>query len=279
MEDERLLVHQLTAGTVVKFVAFLDGVQESRPVSYLDGIPLVLGNVAAAIRVRSDRRMSTWPSGRRHLSKLYAPRKLLPENVASALEVIGYPVVDTLGARPNETVHPYELLRLAVHAVQSERQQLERELDESWCASVGETLYVDGGLPWGELSSRAACCVGVVKTHHTLYAADDEIKTVLAMPQGSRSSVFMLERHWGPTVASWYLRLRDPRGHDPMWGLVRVEVAMQSGESVKMLSERADDVTRWVLAERAPLSLPDSRWHTMAYGIRDCEEYLRAVAN
>jgi hypothetical protein len=33
-----------------------------------------------------------------------------------------------------------------------------------------------------------------------------------------------------------------------------------------------------VLAERAPVSLPDKRWSTMVYGIRDCEEYLRALA-
>ena len=43
-------------------------------------------------------------------------------------------------------------------------------------------------------------------------------------------------------------------------------------------SERADEVSRWVLAERAPVALPDKRWSTMAYGIRDCEEYLRAVS-
>ena len=38
-----------------------------------------------------------------------------------------------------------------------------------------------------------------------------------------------------------------------------------------------DRLTRMVLAEAAPLALPDPRWPVMAYGIRDCEEVLRAV--
>jgi hypothetical protein len=38
-------------------------------------------------------------------------------------------------------------------------------------------------------------------------------------------------------------------------------------------------VSRWILAERAPLALPDARWDRMVYGIRDCEEFLRATAS
>jgi hypothetical protein len=32
------------------------------------------------------------------------------------------------------------------------------------------------------------------------------------------------------------------------------------------------------MAEAAPVALPDGRWDTMAYGIRDCEQYLRSIA-
>jgi hypothetical protein len=74
-------------------------------------------------------------------------------------------------------------------------------------------------------------------------------------------------------VMSWYLRLRDAKGHDPMWGLVRVEVA----ESERP-TERADEISTWVMAETSPLALPDGRWDKMAYGVRDCEEFLRAIS-
>jgi hypothetical protein len=77
-------------------------------------------------------------------------------------------------------------------------------------------------------------------------------------------------------VASWYLRLRDTPGHDPLWGLVRVEIAQPSaGDGA--VGERADEVSRWVFAEAAPPALPDARWDKMVYGVRDCEEFLRAI--
>jgi hypothetical protein len=33
-----------------------------------------------------------------------------------------------------------------------------------------------------------------------------------------------------------------------------------------------------VLAEASPLALPDARWDVMSYPVRDCEEFLRAIA-
>jgi hypothetical protein len=54
---------------------------------------------------------------------------------------------------------------------------------------------------------------------------------------------------------------------------VRVEIA-DASDAVT----RADEISRWVLAESSPLSLPDGRWDKMAYGIRDAEEFLRAIS-
>jgi hypothetical protein len=62
-----------------------------------------------------------------------------------------------------------------------------------------------------------------------------------------------------------------------MWGLVRAEVAHPGAGQLDRVGDRADEVSRWILAEASPLALPDARWDTMVYGIRDCEEFLRAV--
>ena len=79
---------------------------------------------------------------------------------------------------------------------------------------------------------------------------------------------------------SWYLRLREPPSQDPFMGLVRVEVASAADKDpAPAVTRRADEVSQWILAERAPLALPDERWDRMVYGIRDCEEYLRARAS
>jgi hypothetical protein len=120
--------------------------------------------------------------------------------------------------------------------------------------------------------------VGVVKSHRTLYAEGEGLAAILALRHRERSSVFRITSPKRTTVASWYLRLREPAGHDPMWGLVRVEIAYPAPETMHAVGDRADEVSRWILAEASPLALPDARWDKMVYGIRDCEEFLRAVA-
>jgi len=117
-----------------------------------------------------------------------------------------------------------------------------------------------------------------VKSHRTLYVEGDALRTVLGLKAGHRSSVFRIAAPRRAPVASWYLRLRDPSGRDPMWGLVRVEIAHPGPEEKHSIGDSADEVSRWILAEASPLSLPDARWDKMVYGIRDCEEFLRAVA-
>ena len=55
--------------------------------------------------------------------------------------------------------------------------------------------------------------------------------------------------------------------------LLRIEIA-----ETDRPTDRADEISRWVMAETTPLSLPDGRWDKMAYGVRDCEEFLRAIS-
>ena len=74
-------------------------------------------------------------------------------------------------------------------------------------------------------------------------------------------------------MASWYVRVRGAKGRDALFGLVRVEASITND-----ISERADEISRWIIAEGAPLALPDGRWDKMAYGIRDTEEFLRAIS-
>jgi hypothetical protein len=113
----------------------------------------------------------------------------------------------------------------------------------------------------------------VIKSHRTLYVEGDALRIVLGLGKGERSSVFRVSPRSRSSVMSWYLRLRSADGRDALWGLVRVEVA-----ECDRPTERADEISRWVMAETTPLSLPDGRWDKMAYGVRDCEEFLRAIS-
>jgi hypothetical protein len=224
-----------------------------------------------------ERRLTTWGSGPRVVRRVYVPVPRLDPAVVRAFASTQFRVVDTLEGETAANAHPHELLRRAVHKVQEDREAVERDLAEAWCEQEDSPLFVDGGLPSGERAVQSGCCVGVVKSHHTIYVEGDAMAAVLDMEHECRSSVLLIERTWGPPVASWYLRLRSPASHDPLWGMVRVEIALSTMlADPAALTARADVVSRWILAERAPLSLPDGRWDRMMYGVRDCEEYLRA---
>jgi hypothetical protein len=267
------------------FGAFLDGTQHSHVLRYEEGLPIVFGTVAAVVRVRRNRRMVTWARGPVVERRVYAPCHYLPPAVCielEALDAAGVPVVDTTepdehGERPS--AHPLSLLERAVHFVQADRERVEQRLGELWCQTAEAPLFIDGGVSASDRIATSTCTVGVIKSHRTLYVDGADVRTVLGLKRGQRSSVFRIAAMRRTPVASWYLRLRDPAGHDPMWGLVRIEAAERADtvERADDLTRRANRISRWVLAETSPLALPDARWDKMAYGIRDCEEYLKAI--
>ena len=254
VEGPALARIRLSGAPVVGFAAFLNGIQQSRIVYHSGLVPIVHGTVGAVIRVRRDRRLTTHPLGPRISRTLLAPRQLLPDDLWNDLVPLG--VIDT-GSGPADA-HPSALLERAIHLVEQRREAAERILAEAWVDTA--PLWVDGPL-----SVNSAQAIGVVRTHRTLYVEADTLPMLCELAVGERSSIFRVRDNF-----SWYLRLRDPAGRDPLWGLLRVEIADAT-------SERADLVSRWVLAESTPLALPDPRWDTLVYGVRDCEEYLRAV--
>lgn len=278
IEGDRLKAHVVPPGASVPFAAFLDGTQQSRVFQYAArGVPVIHGTVGGVIRVRTDRRMTTW----RHevTSRLYAPKGLLPLAWNEALAQLGVAVVDTSesGSDSPLVAHPFALRDAAIHRVQADRETSEHRLAHAWCETVAQPLFIDGGISASERLATNSAVVGVVKNHRTLYAEGEGLEAVFGLRAGERTSVFQVTSPKRTTVASWYLRLRDPSGHDPMWGLVRVEVAYSQLDTNSRLANRADDASRQILAEVSPVALPDARWDRMVYGIRDCEEFLRSV--
>jgi hypothetical protein len=270
----------LTRETTSDFGAFLDGTQSVRIVGHHFGLPIVLGTVSAAIRVRVNRRFTTWGHQPPRVDrKIYAPLRYIPTltNISPGeagdanWQIVDTSTADKEGEYPSQ--HPVALFERATRAVDRDREALEDQLAEAWCARGEAPLFVDGGISRSARVSASSCAIGVIKSHRTLYVEGDALRTVMGLKRGERSSIFRVSPRSRNSVLSWYLRLRDADGHDPMWGLVRVETA----ESERA-AERADEVSRWVIAETSPLALPDGRWDKMSYGIRDCEEFLRAIS-
>lgn len=276
LEGASLVARAVIGERVATFAAFLDGRQASDTTIYrLGGVPIVFGTVGAVVRERRDQRLFTW----RHSVQraFYASRRQLSSSDWLTLESSPWPVRDIDDPKSDMPAaeHPLALREAAVHRVQEDREDLEQQLARDWVAGQHRPLLIDGGISDDETVARSSFAIGVVKSHRTFYAKGDALTTVLGLRPGERSSVLRVSSARRTPVASWYLRLRDWAGHDPMWGLVRIEAALPRAEDD--IIARADEVSRWILAEAHPVALPDSRWDKMVYGVRDCEEFLRAV--
>jgi hypothetical protein len=273
VEDATLNARPVPGTPTPGFVAFLDGTQESRVLAWDLAAPIVVGRVAAAIRARTTRHLATWRAPIVEW-RLYAPFAYTsPHPWVDYITAAA--TVDTSLPEPNgepPPPHPAALLERARQAVSRDRDALELRLAETWCAAEDRPLFIDGGIGGSDKVARAPCAIGVIKSHRTLWVDRDALAIVLALRSGERSSVIRIQPRGRASVYSWYLRLRSATGHDSLWGLVRVEIA-----ETQHITTRADQVSRWILAETVPLALPDARWDKMVYGVRNTEEFLRAI--
>jgi len=272
-EGDAVRVVPVDGDPLVGIAAFLDGIQQSRVLAHgPGGVPLVHGTVAASVRRRRDRTLVSWRDDATRIARaLFVPRAAIGETAWDALGAV-CAVRDTLEPRERGPWHPQDLTARALSAVQRRREAFETACAELWCAAGDGPLFVDGGIAGAGAAAHSPLAIGVVKSHRTLYVDGETVSLVLNLREGERTTAFTVTSPRRAPVASWYLRLRDPTSHDALWGLVRVEVALDGANA-----ERANLVSRWLLAERSPVALPDPRWGAMAYGIRLTEEYLRAV--
>ena len=266
VEDAELCWHALGEpepwpGTL----AFLDGVQRSELVAYAGAAPIVVGEVAAAVRERRERRLATVLEAR---AVLFIAR---PEAIAAAgqipdgLRAVALPV--------DEPPHPVRDLANAARALDRARGALELELGERYRSRSEGWLVVDGALTESPLWAADPRMVGVSKSHATLPFDGRDLDRFLRLPPGHRSSVYAPETRSLTPVREWAVRLWPWEGRDVFHGLVRIQVAPDNGTP-----DLADAVSRRLLAERAPLSTQDHRWDRLLYGIHSVESYLRAGA-
>ena len=276
-EDATLRARTVPGAPIPAICAFLDGTQRSEVLGWIGPLPLVYGTSAAVVRERIRRRLVTWEAPlvrhRIYAPLAYIPREALEGALGAMLEDTTRPAVDGTIPPP----HPTLLLERATLAVSRDRERLELSLAERWCvARPADPIMIDGGIGSSEAVARSTCAVGVVKSHRTLYAEGAALNIVLGLARGERSSVIRIAPRGRSEVLSWYLRLRATEGRDALWGLVRVEMCVIEKPKIPA---RADELSRWLLAESSPLAAPDPRWDRMAYGIRSAEEFLRATTH
>lgn len=244
-------------------VAFLDGTQRYEVMAYSGASPVVVAEIAAAVMERRDRQL--------HVARVQR-RRLVIARPAVLAELEG--AVDnhlTLALPVDVPVHPVHDFQLARREIDRARGRLELEVGLAYREASAEWLIVDGSLSESPRWARDLRMLGITKSHATLPFADQDLEQYLRIPAGHRSPVFAPAGREVAPVYSWALRLWPWEGKDLLHGLIRVEAAANPDTVAG-----ADQLSRWLLAERAPVSTPDPRWDRLLYGIRAVEEYLRA---
>src|SRR4029078_2487672 len=143
--------------------------------SWDDGTPIIHGTAAAVIRERRNKRLYT----RRHIvaRRLYAHRGCVRFSFCSTLAEIVMSLRDTAEEEGGQGPHPFASRDAAIHRLQRDREDAERDLATEWCEREGRPLLIDGGIRGLGSVARSSCAVGVIKSHGTLYAERDALVT------------------------------------------------------------------------------------------------------
>jgi hypothetical protein len=277
---------------------FLDGVQSSREIGRIEMAPIIIATVAAAIVNRCDRRFSRMPleSPPVLVQAMILPRsagdasveafwhlllkagfsELSPEEIPSSQHLVLDSVEYMAEADPSDYVGMRERARVRVRAL---RERLEGGMLRRWegddrVLDSEDWIAVDGQLKDIRESNRRA--VGLIKSVARPEFVGKDVGMLLDLEPGMRTTSFVpdwqLRRDPSEQRASWYLRMwPQQRGADALGSLMRIEAHRD------MPPERVDEISRWILAERAPLAKPDPRWPAMIYPIHYVEKILKPL--
>jgi hypothetical protein len=164
--------------------------------------------------------------------------------------------------------------------VRSLRERLESGLLRRWegddrvLEDSEAWIAVDGQLKDIRESNRRA--IGLIKSVARPEFVGKDVGMLLDLEPGMRTTSFVPD--WqvrldpGKQRTSWYLRMWPPQpGADALGSLLRVEAPRDTEP------DQVDQISRWILAERAPLAKPDPRWPAMIYPIQYVEKILKPL--
>jgi hypothetical protein len=246
-------------------LAYLDGIQKSQIIGYAGSAPLFVAEIAAAVRERHERRLRTVAESRKVIALARPEALALAGDALGALEAIALPTDDP--------PHPLRDMVNAGHAVDQARGALELVVGDQYRSGSDGWLVVDGTLAISPRWAADVRMVAISKSHSILPFGGADLEQYLRLPCAHRSSVYAPATRSLAPVRAWGLRLWPWEGKDLLHGLVRVEVAPANAST-----ESADRISRWILADRAPVSAPDRRWDRLLYGMYSVEQYLKARA-
>ena len=277
---------------------FLDGSQRTLQVWRVGLVPVTTTIAAAALLVRNAAGgVGIAPGTLRFQHVWLIPRRATQPGIRDLIDLVeesGGEVVDPLGRIEDDDVYAalagdYGKLQQAAYVKAREvREELELKLVDDWEAGRPERRDDDWLVVDGRLRSDVGNAIGLVKSMSRQQLTGHEAATVFDLAPGERTTAFRFPlSNWrdlgtrydvdasgatgkldAPTM--WYLRLHNALGQDARHALVRVE----AGKHVRG-TEQIDELSAWLLAERAPRATSDDRWGTLLYPIHLLEEILK----
>ncbi len=264
---------------------FLDGAQHTFPAARLGHVPIYRSLTAAGILERSDDGDTRlMPDSVRMIASWIVPEAIESDDiryVCEGLRAIGGEIVDPLinqhSNRDDYLRAASDYLRIEQRAMATTneiREGLETALLQQWSQRTGATgdwIVVDG-----QLRKPVPNAVGLVKSFTYQYVTGSEAAALFSLPAGQRSSAFISSNQYrerDPDFRArtlWYLRFHNPEGLDARHGLIRLEAAPEFRDA-----ERLDELSGWLLAERAPRASADARWDSLIYPIHLLERLLK----
>jgi hypothetical protein len=277
---------------------FLDGVQSSREIGRIEMAPVIVATVAATIVNRCDRRFSRMPleSPPVLVQTMILPRstgdarveafwelllkvgfsELGPEEVPSSPHLVLDSAEYGDKPGPSDYVGMRERARVRVRAL---RERLEGGMLRRWegddrVLDSEDWIAVDGQLKDIRETNRRA--IGLIKSVARPEFVGKDVGMLLDLEPGMRTTSFVpdwqLRRDPSEQRTSWYLRMwPQQRGADALGSLMRIEAPRDTEPDM------VDEISRWILAERAPLAKPDPRWPAMIYPIQYIEKILKPL--
>jgi hypothetical protein len=282
-----------------KLCYFLDGVQSTHEIGRIGPVPIVATTVAAAIINRCDRRFSRMPF---EIPPSVVRAIILPLGVSERVDAfhelltreglvdLGYEdapeatdlVLDSTGyANLSDPADYVGMKALAYGRARSLRERLESELLQRWdgddrVLDSEDWIAVDGQLRRRVEDPLPRRAIGLIKSVARPEFKAEDVNMLLDLEAGTRTTSFIpgwqLQRPADDQRTSWYLRMwPQQRGADALGSLMRIEAPRDTGP------EQVDEISRWILAERAPLAKPDPRWPAMIYPIHYVEKVLKPL--
>lgn len=255
---------------------FLDGVQRTLPIGWcgMNALALVVV-VAGVIERRPQDGIFRAVPGMTHLASSIIIASAAGDAHTDALYDAFIRTGLDVQAADSPTVstpHGGDFIALQARirpVVSTVREACEYEALKAWIERTDGSegwLIMDGSLSRADIGNA----VGLIKRHSRFDLTNSEMTDLLRMPVGHRSSAFQRDVSGGVRPITWYIRLHEASGADPLFGLARIEAPSQTANP-----RDYDALSRLIFSERTPRATNDDRWPTLLYPIHIAERILK----